>query len=169
MPISDRARLRTYALASAEGGVSVRCVERQEQTRSARSIRTLADARGSEATDGHLPNHQCRRCDGRTELQVGPHSLQIEEHLAQIRGNGDLRYRICELAVLNPQPGGATRVIAGDYIDAGPDQLRNVEPLADSPDDLIGRAPARLDIEIPLADMRTPGEPAAGVPRGAQP
>src|SRR6266849_5993192 len=103
------------------------------------------------------------------ELQVGAHDLQIEQHLAEISGNGDLRYRISELAVLNPQPGGAARVIAGDHADAGTDQLRNVEAIADSSNDLIGRALTRLDIEIPLADVRTPGKPAAGVPRGAQP
>src|SRR5258707_9513037 len=91
------------------------------------------------ATDSHPPDHQRRSGDRSSKLQVGAHVLDVREHALQGRRNGDLGYRIRELAVLNPQAGGAARIVARDNVYSGADQFRDVQPLPDAAHYLIRR------------------------------
>src|SRR5262245_38208270 len=70
-----------------------------------------------------------RRIDAVAEFEIarGLHRLEDLEQMARDRDFAD---GIGELAVLDPEAGGAAAVIAGDAIDAGADQVRDVEPLA---------------------------------------
>ena len=95
-------------------------------------------------TDGHLPDQQRRRRHRAPKFQVGARSLHVHQHLLQIRRDGDLRNRIRELAVLNPQAGGAARIVAGYDVDALADQFGDIQALANSANDFFGRALALL-------------------------
>src|SRR6185437_11801155 len=45
------------------------------------------------------------------------------EDFEQVTGDGHLADRIAELAVLDPEAGGAAAIVAGDAVDAGADQV----------------------------------------------
>src|ERR1700759_5730957 len=69
---------------------------------------------------------QRRRVDAVAELQVvGGHERL--EHLEQMACDRDLADGIGDLAVLDREAGGAAAVVAGDTIDAGADQIGDVE------------------------------------------
>ena len=47
-----------------------------------------------------------------------PTASIVAQHRAEVAGDRDLLDRVRELAVLDPEPGGAARVVAGDGVEA---------------------------------------------------
>src|SRR3954452_3858974 len=88
-----------------------------------------------------------RRIDAVAELEIvrGLHRL---EDLEQMAGDRDLTHGIGELAVLDPEAGGAAAVVAGDAIDPGADQVGDVKALLDIGDQLGRRRRAGLEMQI---------------------
>src|SRR5580698_2906566 len=120
-------------------------------------------------TDSHLPDQQRRRRHGAPKFQVGARSLHVQQHLPQIRRDSDLRNRIRELAVLNPQASRTPRIIAGYDVDPLADQLRYIQPLPNSANDFLRRALAPLEKEIAVSHARVSRDAARRVAGGAQP
>src|SRR5258706_7720136 len=60
-------------------------------------------------------------------------------HVFEIAGNGDLADAVSELSVLDPESGGATRIVARHAVHAHADQLSDVEALAHILHQLFGR------------------------------
>src|SRR6266404_1815919 len=82
-----------------------------------RSSRASTDMTASGAGKGHAFDEQRR--SGGTEIAVEIACRhQIEEHRLQVRGDGHLGDRIDQLAILDPETGGATAVLAGQHVDA---------------------------------------------------
>src|SRR5450432_1900470 len=73
------------------------------------------------ASANRQPLDAQRRCiDAVTEFQIVG-GCQRLEHFDEMPGDRYLAHRIGDLAVLDPEPGGAAAVIAGDAVDAGAD------------------------------------------------
>ena len=85
------------------------------------------------------PSLDRRRGDGAAEPQIVSHHLDVAEHVEEVAGDRDLLDRVRQLAVLDPEPGGAARVVAGHRVDAEADQLRHERPRVDRGDDRLGR------------------------------
>src|SRR4051812_6664767 len=100
------------------------------------------------ASANRQPLDAKRRCiDTVLEFQIVGGGQRLE-HLDQVACDRHLAYRIGDLAVLDPEPGGATAVVAGDAVDAGPDQVGNIEALSDAGDQFGRRRLARLEMKI---------------------
>src|SRR3546814_1514228 len=99
----------------------------------------------SEARDLQAVEAQGRGVHGAAEDEVG-RRRQREEHVLQIAGDGDLADRIGDLAVLDPESGGATAVVAGQQVRSRADHLRDEQPLPDLADHLLRRDRARFEI-----------------------
>src|SRR5262245_20383689 len=79
---------------------------------------------GASVPGHHHPPDQERRRDGAVaQDQVVADAFDRREHLEQIAGHRHLFDRIRELAVLDPEPGRAPRIVAGHAVDAEADQL----------------------------------------------
>src|SRR5260370_4037529 len=79
-----------------------------------------------------------RRVDAITERQIVGRDHRFE-YLEQVACERHLADRIGDPAVLNPEAGCAAAVIAGDAIDAGADQIGDIEPLGDVGDQFLRR------------------------------
>src|SRR3954447_6152780 len=91
----------------------------------ARILSAISASAKREALDA-----QRRRVDAILEFQiVGGH--QRFEHRQQMPRDRHLADRIGDLAVLDPETGGATAVIAGHAVDTGADQIGDVKALLD--------------------------------------
>src|SRR5436305_4862292 len=107
--------------------------------RSSRSSRKLTSAK-RQALDA-----QRRRVDAVAEFQiVGRH--QRLEHLEQMARDRYLADRIGNLAVLDPEAGGAAAIVAGHAVDAGTDQVGDVKALLDIGDQRGRRRLAGLEM-----------------------
>ncbi len=93
-------------------------------------------------------------------ILVAPHRHYVAEHLGQVAGDGDLLDRIEDLAVLDPETGGAAGIVAVDDIDPLPHQLGYQQAGAH----LLEHA-----LEILPRIGHLPVVNAAGVSRGDQP
>src|SRR5258708_11621011 len=100
-----------------------------------------------------------RRIDAVAEFQIvgGDHRLEDLEQMALDR---HLAHGIGELAVLDPEAGGAAAVIAGDAADAGADQIGDVKALLDVAHPLGRRRLACFEMQI-VASRRGRGGDAA--------
>src|ERR1700741_615617 len=87
-------------------------------------------SRSSTSAKGQPFDAQRRRVDAVAEFQVARGSQRLE-HVEQMARDRDLADGIGDLAVLDPEAGGAAAVIAGDAVDAGADQVGDIETLAD--------------------------------------
>jgi len=80
------------------------------------------------ASNGH-PVDQDRTAFVRTAREhVASDGGDGAEHVAQIACDGDFLDRVADLTAFDPEAGCATRVIAGDEVDARADQLGDVKP-----------------------------------------
>ena len=70
--------------------------------------------------------------------------VRLAEHVLEIARDGDFRNRKGDLAILDPEAGGAAAVIAGHAIDAHAHQFGDIEALFDVGDQFFGRKRARL-------------------------
>src|SRR5260370_36285259 len=91
------------------------------------------------ATNTHLRNYQSRGGHGAAKLQVRADSFQVHQHLLQRAGDGDLRNWKGQLAIANPETGGAAGIIPGDDINTETDQLSYIGTVADSGNQLLRR------------------------------
>src|ERR1700757_1756747 len=71
------------------------------------------------------------RCIGAVAEDQIVGGAQLLEHLRQIAGDGDLGNRIGDLAVFDPESGGAPAVVAGDVVDPEADELGAIEAACD--------------------------------------
>src|SRR5207249_596893 len=78
----------------------------------------------------HARDLERRRRDRVARTEVAPHHLDVAQHVAQVPRDGELLDRVGELAVLDPQPGSAARVVAGPRVHLEADQLSHVQPPA---------------------------------------
>src|SRR4051794_23744044 len=106
------------------------------------------------ATDRHLRDQNGGGGDGAAKIEVGSDGAQVDEHLLQISRDGDLGYRIRELAVFNPQPGGAGGIIAGDGVGGGADQLGDIKSIARFANDVGGSFRSGFEEKVPGSDAR---------------
>src|SRR5947208_1909360 len=87
-----------------------------------------------------------RRIDAVAEFQIVGRRQRFEDR-QQMACNRHLADGIGDLAVLDPETGGAAAVIAGDAVDAGADQVGDVETLLDVGDQLGRGRLARLQMQ----------------------
>src|SRR5262245_23685233 len=97
-----------------------------------------ASPRSSTSAKGQPFDAQRRRVDAVAEFEIVRWSHRLE-HLEQMARDGHLADGIGELAVLDPESGSAAAVVAGDAVDAGTDQVGDVEALLDVGDEIIRR------------------------------
>src|ERR1039458_8716839 len=116
------------------------------------------------AGDGHAVDAEGGRGGGGTEDEVVADGGDVLVHVFQVAGDGDLFDRVGELAVLDPEAGGALGVVAGDEVDAEAHGLGDVEAVLHIADDLFRRERAGLEEEVGGADAGVGGERMA---RGA--
>src|SRR5258708_4833844 len=91
------------------------------------------------------------------------------EYLEQMARDRHLAHRIGDLAVLDPEAGCAATVVAGYAIDAGADQVGDVEPLLDVRDQFGRCRLAGLEVEIIRSGRGRRRYAAMGVAGGDQP
>src|SRR5262249_60732017 len=84
------------------------------------------------------PDQERRRGRAVPEHEIIPPRLDALPHREQVAGHRDLLDGVGQLAVLDPDPDRAPRVVAGDAVDPEADQLGDVEPLAHALDDVAG-------------------------------
>src|SRR5690242_9447598 len=95
------------------------------------SLASSALVFGLSAANGHLPDAK-RGGGGRTaKLQMRYARVHVEQPIIQMSADRGFRQRKGQLARANPQADRATRVVAGDDLQARPDQLGEVEAVAD--------------------------------------
>src|SRR6266851_2006472 len=92
---------------------------------------------GSRPGDGEVIDAQGRRIGAGAEFEVasGDHA---PEHVVEVAGDGHLADRKDDLAVLDPEPGGAAAVIAGQAVDPHAHQFGDVKSALDVRDELSG-------------------------------
>src|SRR3978361_893528 len=90
---------------------------------------------------------QRRRIDAVAEFQVvgSNHRFEDRQQMARDRHFAD---GIGDLAVLDPEAGGAAAVIAGHAVDAGTDQVGDVKALFDIGYQFPRRHPAGLEVQV---------------------
>src|SRR5438270_10653354 len=93
------------------------------------SVSLAADDESVDANGG--------RSHGTAELQIISDFRDVEEHVFQIAGDGDLLDGIRELASRDPHAGGAARIIAGDEVGAVAEEFRDIQAFFDFADDLL--------------------------------
>src|SRR5438876_11777746 len=109
--------------------------------KSASRARSLASAK-RQSLDAHR-----RRVDAVAEFQnVG--GLHRLEDLEQVSRDRHLAHRMGDLAVLDPEAGRAAAVVAGDAVDAGADQIGDVEALLDVAHQLGRRGFAGFEMQV---------------------
>src|SRR3546814_10245597 len=72
----------------------------------------------------HLPDQDRAGVDVRTRVDVAAHRLDVAEHRLEVAGDGDAVDGVRDRPVLDPEPGRAARVVAGDVV-------RSEEPTSD--------------------------------------
>src|SRR5439155_16773786 len=102
---------------------------------------------------------QRRRVDAVSEFQIVGGNQRFE-HWQQMARDRHLADGISDLAVLDPESGGAAAVIAGHPVDAGADQVGDVKTLLDVGDQLLRRHLAGLEVQI-IRSRRRRGRDAA--------
>ena len=70
------------------------------------------------------------------------------EHILQVSGDGQFRYRIADFAVLDPEARGAATIIAGNAVDTKADQAGYIKPGFNILDQLIMAEFARFHIQV---------------------
>src|SRR5262245_21207211 len=119
-------------------------------SRTASASRSASSARGisaSLACNGQPLHPDGRRIDAVTESEiVGRH--EGAEDVGEMTRDRDLAHRIGELAVLDPEAGGAAAVIAGHQVDAHANEIGDIKAFLDVSDQRIRRDAARLEVKI---------------------
>src|SRR5262249_45834426 len=105
-----------------------------------------ARALRSTSCNGQTLHPNGRPIGAGAELEI-VRRLEAREHRDEAAGDRDLAHRVAAAALLDPEPGGAAAVVAGDRIDAHADQLGYVEAFVDVGDQLIGRARAGFEMK----------------------
>src|ERR1700748_2972323 len=118
-----------------------RAISPASRTLSSSNATSRTSASG--AGNGHALDPQRRCVRAVVEDQVIGRR-QVQEHVLEVAGDGDLRHRISDLPVLDPVAGGAAAVIAGDAIDSHADQLGHIEALFDVGYECLGCERARF-------------------------
>src|SRR3569833_3041663 len=93
-------------------------------------VRVFSSSEASASAKRQTLDAHRRRIDAVAEFVIVGRLHRLED-LEQMTGDGDLADGIGELAVLDPEAGGAAAVIAGDAVDAGADQVGDVRTLPD--------------------------------------
>src|SRR3954469_11764518 len=127
--------------------------------------RASRSALSSTAAKRQALDAQGRRVDAVAEFQIVGRNQRLED-VEQVAGDGHLADGIGDLAVLDPEAGGAAAVVAGDAVDAGTDQVGDVKTLLDVGNQLPRRHAARLEVQVVGAGRRRGRHAAVGVAGG---
>src|SRR6516165_10055058 len=107
---------------------------------------------------------QRRRIDAIAKLQiVGGH--QRFEDMEKVTCDRHLAHRIGDLAVLDPEAGGAAAVVTRHAVDAGADEIGDIETLPNVGDQLGRGRFAGLEMKVVGSWRRRGGHPAMSVTR----
>src|SRR5581483_8827978 len=98
-------------------------------SKAASRVNVVVSEKSASAKRQPLDAHR-RRIDAVAELEIVGRLHRFED-LEQMAGDRHLADGIGELAILDPEAGGAAAVIAGDAVDAGADQIGDVKALLD--------------------------------------
>src|SRR5205085_5480616 len=90
------------------------------------------------------------------------------EDVVEMPGDRDLAYRIGQFAVLDPQAGGATAVVAGHEVGAHADQVSDVKAVLDVGDQLSRRLRSRFEMQIGRRRGRGRRDPARRMAGGCK-
>src|SRR5438067_958621 len=105
---------------------------------------------------------QGRRIRAETKLEIVCRR-QTLKYVDQVTRNRHLAHRIAALATHDPKAGSAAAVIAGDEIDAGADEIRDIEALLDIRDQCVRRISAGHEVQVARGGRRRGGDPPLGV------
>src|SRR3954462_967564 len=112
------------------------------------SAKSRAECPDVSATGNRQPlDPQCRRVNAVLEDKI-VRRRQAPENIEQMPCDRHLADRIGHLAILDPKAAGATAVIAGNTVDAGPDQIGDVEALLDVADQVGRRDAAGFHMQV---------------------
>ena len=90
-------------------------------------------------------------------------AARLREHVQQIAGDGDFGDRRADPAILDDEARGAAAVIAGDRVDALPDQFGDVEAAADVADQRPPSTRPGDEVDVGRARARRPAAAARGM------
>src|SRR6188768_1570978 len=110
-------------------------------------VRVVSSRKASASAKRQTLDSHRRRIDAVAEFEIVGRLHRLE-YLEQMTGDGDLAHGISELAVLDPEAGGAAAIITGHAIDAGADQIGDVKTLLDVGHQFSRRHLARLEMQI---------------------
>ena len=88
------------------------------------------------------------RVDRAAQVDVVTERGNAAEHLAQVPGDGDLVHRPRDFAILDPEAGGAARIVAGHRVDALPHHLGDQQAGTEPPQQRLRVEHAALDHEV---------------------
>ena len=98
------------------------------------------------------------------EFEVAGNFRDVEQHVFEVAGDGDLLDGIGELSAGDPQSAGAAREVASDEVHAEAHQLGNVETLFHVADKLLGLAGAGFRKKLPTPMPGVPASPREALP-----
>src|SRR5579872_1736051 len=148
---------------------------RNIESASAPASRTLAASRAavcvrsatSVAGNSQTLHPQCRCIGAIAEAEIVGRR-QAAEHFQEVAGNRHFADRIGARAVLDPEPGSAAAVIAGDLIDAHADQVGDIEAVLDVGDELLRAQRAGREMQVARPGRRRRGDAALGMAGGLE-
>src|SRR5580704_9893305 len=103
---------------------------------------------------------------GPTELEVVSDIGDIEKHLFQISGHGDLFDGISKFPTRNPESGRAAGIVSRHQVGSMPEELGHVKTVFNLRNDLLRGSWSRLQEIIPWTDSGRSRQSARGVARG---
>src|SRR5688572_32726826 len=109
----------------------------------------------SATRDHHLCDLERRTSNASSEHKIAANRFDVHEHPFQISGYRNLFHGISQLAIFDPEPAGTARIITGYHVNAEPDQLRDVEAVLHTPDNVFCRRRTGHEIEICWSDRGT--------------
>src|ERR1051325_4358946 len=116
---------------------------------------------------GHPGNLQSRRGDSAPELEIAADHFDILKDLFEIACDRHFLNRIRQLALVDPDPGGAPGVITGYHVNAKADQLGDIKPVGHGADNFLRRLRSCLEEEIRRRDTRRISDRPRSIARGS--
>src|SRR4051794_4729175 len=103
--------------------------------------------------DGHLRNEKgWRRRTSELEGQIVADHRDVPERLHHVPCDGDLLYRICQLAVLDPEPGRSLGKISGHAVHTRSEHVGKIQTVFDRLDHVLRAGVAVLEIQVRASD-----------------
>src|SRR5690606_1577104 len=113
--------------------------------------------------NGHALDAHRGCIDAVTKLEIVGRN-EVEEHVLQVAGYGHLADRPGDLAVLDPEPGGAAALVAGDEVRTHTHQVGHVAAGGDVGNEILRAHGAGREVEVARRRRRRPADPARCMP-----